>query len=117
MAYNLGLANKKDEENYQTAKKQVELAITLYGQRGQQEEIEAIKFDNSVDHAGRPKEKYYMEWWKIGTPKTHIDSGEFHSNDIKSFARTFLGLQKYTIVYLKRVRDGRVMKNARNTLR
>ena len=115
MAYNLGLSdNKKDDEYHSAAKKQVELAITLHGQ---EEEVEGVKFDNSVDLSGKPKEKYYIEWWKIGNDKKHIDAGEFHSNNIKSFVKLFLGLQKYTIVYLKRVRDDRVMKDARDTLR
>jgi len=62
------------------------------------------------------KQEYYMEWWKIGSPANVWSASNFHTADIQTFVGKFLALKKYTIVYLRREKDLRVMKDARNTL-
>jgi hypothetical protein len=117
MAYNLGIDrdNRKSEEDYEKAAKHVAAAIKSYCLRPPVEE--SAPFDNSVDSSGKPKEQYYMEWWRIGDEQAHIENGEFHTNDIRNFVKTFLSFNKYTIVYLVRCRDNTVLKNARSTVR
>jgi len=63
------------------------------------------------------RRKYYIEWWKIGTDNALIESGEFHTANIKNFARKFLATGKYTLVYLRREVDGKVLQDRRSTLR
>lgn len=61
--------------------------------------------------------EYYIEWWKIGTGHTDIENGTFHSANIRSFIKMFLKTGKYTVVYLRREKDQRVLKDARGTHR
>lgn len=122
MAFNRGIEHedKSNTEWKLKMEKDVEDAITLHVDLGEKKPVveeEKAKFDNSVALDGSKKEKYYMEWWEIGTSKADIEAGEFHSSNIKHFIKTFLGFQKYTVVYLKRCRDNAVMKDARSTLR
>lgn len=116
MAFNLGINddNKRNNESLRNAEKHVSLAISLYEESKEDVEVE---FDNTKDAGGKPKVKYYLEWWRIGDEKNAVQNGTFHTNNIKHFVKTFIGLNKYTIVYLERVADGRVLKDARSTLR
>ena len=61
--------------------------------------------------------EYYMEWWKIGDEHNAIESGHFHTAALRYFLTIFLGFKKYTVIYLERVQDGKVIRDARNTLR
>ena len=63
------------------------------------------------------KREYYMEWWEIGNDHSEIEMGHFHSGNLKHFLTVFLGAKKYTVIYLERVEDCKVIRDARNTCR
>lgn len=59
------------------------------------------------------KNEYYMEWWRIGDQATDINTGMFRSSYIKNFVKMFMGFRRYTIVYLERCHDRKVLWNRR----
>ena len=63
------------------------------------------------------RREYYIEWWVVGTDHSEIEMGHFHTGNLKHFLTVFLGRKKYTVVYLERVEDGKVIRDARNTCR
>ena len=60
------------------------------------------------------KEKYRIEWWQIGTNEKDIQMGEFHSANLKHFVKVFRSSGRYTLIYLERVRDGKVLFDRRS---
>lgn len=116
MAYNLGMSkNNKDAEDFAKSQKEVENAIHLHLDL-EDSAPGVVEVDNTIGVDGREKERYYMEWWKIGTRHENIEQHYFHTNFIKHFVKVFLSTKRYTIVYLRRESDGRVLKDARSTL-
>lgn len=61
------------------------------------------------------KREYYMEWWEVGTDHNSIVTGHFHTGNLRSFLKLFLDLKKFTVIYLERVADGKVVRDARAT--
>jgi hypothetical protein len=55
------------------------------------------------------KERYYVEYWKWGTPPADIRAGEFATNNLKHCVKLILSGNKRNIVYLKRLSDGKVI--------
>ncbi len=71
----------------------------------------------SVKTACGIKREYYMEWWEIGNNHSEIEIGHFHSGNLKNFLTVFLTTKRYTVIYLERVDDNKVIRDARNTCR
>lgn len=117
MAYNLGIEQKAGND---TRERDVRLAVenfnSLYRHIPAENMLEDKDF-NTTNPDGTAKPLYYMEWWKIGEDKANIEMGSFHHNDIREFVKMFLRLKKYTIVYLERASDKRVLMDNRGTLR
>ena len=59
------------------------------------------------------KREYYMEWCRIGDSATDINTGMFRTSYIKKFVQMFMGFKRYTIVYLERCQDKKVLWNRR----
>jgi hypothetical protein len=64
----------------------------------------------------KPSVEYYMEWWKVGDNHKDIRCDNFNCRELKAFLKTFLTVER-TVIYLERVKDGRVIRDARATLR
>jgi hypothetical protein len=60
------------------------------------------------------KREYYMEWWRLGDPETAIDLGTFHCANIKTFVKMFMGLKKFTVIFLRREHDQRILWDRRS---
>jgi hypothetical protein len=61
------------------------------------------------------KREYYMEWWEVGTDHNSIEMGHFHTGNLRSFLKLFLELKRFTVIYLERVADGKVVRDVRAT--
>jgi len=62
------------------------------------------------------KREYYMEWWEIGTDPAKIETGHFHTGHLREFLTMFMRLKKFSVVYLRRETDGKIVRDARSTL-
>ena len=74
-----------------------------------------LKPASELEMTKGPRLEYYIEWWKVGTDHKEIETGYFHSANIRNFVKCLLSGQKYTLVYLRREKDQAVMKDARST--
>ena len=61
------------------------------------------------------KDKFIIEYWRVGDPESDIVRDEFHIHplSVKTFIAGLLRFGKYTLVYLERVKDGKVIYDRR----
>lgn len=59
------------------------------------------------------KREYYMEYWKLGDPPEAIMTGQFSTANIKHVVKKVVGSGKYSIVFLMRLADQKVLWNRR----
>lgn len=59
------------------------------------------------------KREYYMEWWQYGRHEKDIDIGHFHTANLKHFVKLFTSFKKFSLVYLRRCQDDKVLWDRR----
>jgi|AACY02.3.fsa_nt_gi hypothetical protein len=62
---------------------------------------------------GLVRNQYYIEWWDLGTQESEIQNGTFRSAFIVEFIKAFRSSGKRNLIYLKRLKDNKVIYNAR----
>jgi hypothetical protein len=61
----------------------------------------------------RTRREYYMEWWQYGNHEADIDIGHFHTSNLKHFVKLFTSFKKFSLVYLRRCQDDKVLWDRR----
>jgi hypothetical protein len=66
-----------------------------------------------VNSKPSPLIRYYVEWWEIGDPESAINVGEFSCRNIKHVVKLVIADGKRSIVFISRVKDGKVIWDRR----
>ena len=59
------------------------------------------------------KTEFYIEWWELGTPESAIMAAEISLRWPKPFLKRFMANKKYSLIYLMRKSDNKVIWNRR----